>query len=222
LEVTYYGHAAVKVKSDVKMLFDPWIEENPKFRGELKDVEDVDLVLVTHDHADHGFSDAVRICKRTGATLVGIFELASQAEARGVKTAVGGNIGGPIKVKGVEVILTPAVHSCSAGSPVGFVVLTSEGAVYHAGDTGLFYAMKLIGELYRPKVAFLPVGGFYTMGPREAAKAVELISPEKVVPIHWGTFPVLEETPDRFVEEVKKLGVDTEVIVLKPGEKAEV
>ncbi len=222
MEVTYYGHAAVKVKSDVNMVFDPWVKGNPKFKGDPRDIEDVDLVLVSHDHADHGFSDAVEICKKTGASLVGIFELASKAESMGVRSAIGGNIGGPIRVKGIEVILTPAAHSCSAGSPVGFVVLTSEGAIYHAGDTGLLYEMKLIGELYKPKVAFLPVGGFYTMGVREAAKAVELIAPEKVVPIHWGTFPVLEETPDRFVKEVKKLKVDTEVVVLNPGEKTEI
>lgn len=147
--------------------------------------------------------------------MIGIYETALYAEERGVK-AVGGNIGGALKISDVEVVLTPATHSSTRGSPTGVIVHGRDLTVYHAGDTGLFSEMALIGELYRPDVAMLPIGGHFTMGIREAVKAVELIKPKIAIPMHYNTFPLIQADPEEFKRLVEaKTGV--KVVVLKPG-----
>jgi L-ascorbate metabolism protein UlaG (beta-lactamase superfamily) len=132
--------------------------------------------------------------------------------------AIGANIGGPLSVQDLKIIFTPAVHSSSKGTPTGVVVSGKDTTIYHAGDTGLFGDMALIGELYKPDVALLPIGGHFTMGINEAAKAVQLIKPRIAIPMHYNTFPVIRADPEEFKQLVEKT-TSTRVVVLKPGEK---
>jgi len=216
-EILWLGHAGFRIKLGGKTIFvDPWLEGNPKSPMKPSDITEADIVCVTHDHSDH-MGDAVEICRRTGATLVGIHEIGVYAEEQGVN-AIGMNIGGTVDVDGIKITMVHAFHSCERGAPAGFIISDGETAIYHAGDTGLFGDMELIGRLYQPRIAMLPIGGHYTMGPREAAEAVRLIKPRVVIPMHYATFPVLEQSPDKFVELVRKLAPDVDVVALKPGE----
>ncbi|MDK2464144.1 MAG: metal-dependent hydrolase [Candidatus Korarchaeota archaeon] len=219
--VTFLGHANVLIESGgVKVLFDPWIQGNPAYPKGMEEPDGVLAYVVTHGHGDHGLEDAIRLSKKRGGKVVGIFELANHASDRGAD-AVGANIGGPFKVGDIEVILTEALHSSPLGAPTGAVVKFPDGfTVYHAGDTGIFPGMSLIGELYSPELAILPIGGHFTMGPREAAKALELLGSPKVLPIHYGTFPVLWGSPDKLRDEIRARKLDVEVVELTPGSSA--
>lgn len=121
-------------------------------------------------------------------------------------------------MKGINITMVQAFHSAERGSPVGFVFDVGKARIYHAGDTGLFNDMRMIGQLYRPDIACLPIGGYYTMGAREAAEAVRLLLPKIVFPIHYLTFPMLAQSADDFVNAIKEKGLGTQVVVLKPGE----
>ncbi len=215
----YLGHSAFELEvSGKKILIDPWIE-NPQSPAKVDEFQNVDYILVTHDHGDH-LGNAFDIAKKTGATIVAIFEIAQYANEQGVEKAIGTNIGGPVKLDNdLTVVFTPAFHSSGRGAPTGVVVMGKEGSIYHAGDTGVFKDMELIGELYSPKVALLPIGGHFVMGPREAAKAVELLKPEIAIPMHYGTFPVLWGTPEEFKKHVEAKGLPTKIVVLNPGDK---
>lgn len=220
--VRWLGHSAFEISLDgKKILIDPWLT-NPLSPVKLESYRDVNIVVVTHDHGDH-LGDAITILKNTHAKFVGIYELALYMTENGIpqERAIGGNIGGPIEVEELTFILTPATHSSERGSPTGVVIKGKEATIYHAGDTGLFYDMALIGELYKPDIALLPIGGHFTMGPYEAAKAVELIKPRIVIPMHYKTFPIIKGGPEEFKEEIRKRGVSVEVVVLNPGEKYE-
>jgi len=219
LKITWLGHAAFQVESDngITVLFDPWVTENPK--SPLKSVEDiqkVDIVCVTHDHGDHGLDDAVEICKRHEACFIGVHELAVEAEQRGVKHTIGGNIGGSVVAPmDTRVTFTLAFHSCERGTPCGFIVHFPDGAVYFTGDTSLFGDMELLAKLYLPKVLLVPIGSTYTMGPREAAEAVRMIYPKVAIPYHYGTFPAIEQDPEEFKQLV---GEVSEIKILNPGD----
>lgn len=217
------GHAAFEiVLSGRRLLVDPWLT-NPLSPVKLEELGSVDFIVVTHDHGDHAGEAAEILRRNPGCKLVAVYETAERIskEARSGQV-IGANIGGTVKLGEIEVVLVPAVHSSSTGSPAGAVIIGREGAVYHAGDTGLTMDMKLVGELYSPRVALLPIGGHFTMGPREAAKAVELIQPEVAVPMHYGTFPVLWGMPEEFKRLVEEMGLKTRVVVLKPGERLEI
>ncbi len=220
--IKYLGHSFFEVVltgldgSPKTVLIDPWVE-NPQSPAKLSDYlnKKIDYIVVTHDHGDH-LGNAIDIAKATGATIIGIYELAEYAREQGVKS-IGGNIGGRLKIGDLEVVLTPALHSSTRGAPVGVVVGGLDVKIYHAGDTGLFAEMAFIGELYNPDIAMLPIGGHFTMGVKEAAKAVELIKPRVVIPMHYNTFPVIQADPWEFKKLVEeKTGV--KVVILKPGE----
>lgn len=219
----YYGHSAFEVNvDDKKILIDPFLS-NPLSPVTAEEISNVDLVILTHGHMDH-IGDAVKILKNNkNAKVIGIFELANHvAEQIGDSSrAVGGNMGGPMLVDGLKIALVPAVHSSPIGSPTGVVIKSSEGTVYHAGDTGLTMDMALVGEIYKPDIALLPIGGHFTMDPVEAAKAVELIKPKVAIPMHYKTFPVLYGTPEEFRRLVEEKGLETEIVVLNPGETYE-
>ena len=223
MRVKWFGHAAFRVElGGKKFLIDPWIS-NPKSKFSVEDVyNDVDFIIVTHDHGDH-LGDSLEILRKNEkAKLIAIFEIANYVanELGDPQRVVDGNIGGPIDLgDGFTVVLTPAPHSSNRGQPTGAVIIKDSESVYHAGDTGLTYDMKLIGEIYRPKVAMLPIGGHYTMGPVEAAKAVELIKPKYVIPMHYHTFPVIKGDPTKFKELVSKVSPETKVLVLDIGEE---
>jgi L-ascorbate metabolism protein UlaG (beta-lactamase superfamily) len=218
VKVTFLGHAAFKIEGSKTVLVDPFITGNPT--SPLKRVEDIekaDVVIVTHDHGDHGFEDAVKICKRTGAYLVSQYELVVKSNLERVEPmSIGGfvNVGG----MGVEVAFTPAWHTANFGDPAGVIIRMDGKTIYHAGDTGLFYDMKLIGELYKPDLAILPIGSRFTMDIYQAAKAVEFISPKFVIPMHYNTFDLIKADPKEFERLV---GDRAKVVILNPGESFE-
>ena len=218
VEIKWLGHAAFEIGMANKiLLIDPWLEGNPKASKKVEDLKKVDIVCVTHDHGDH-LGDAIKICKQTEATFVAIYELGVYAKEQGVKDVVGINIGGTVEVKGVNIVMVQAFHSALRGAPAGFVINADGKTIYHAGDTSLFGDMKLIGEIYNPNVALIPIGGYYTMGSSEAVKAVELIKPDVVIPMHYLTFPVLVSSAEEFKRAVKEGVPAVKVVVLKPGE----
>jgi len=217
--VKWLGHAAFEaVLGGVRMLFDPWLSGNPAAAVSPESIEPVDLIFVTHDHGDH-LGDAVELARRMDATLVSIYEVAQYASSRGAGKVVGMNIGGVAEVEGVQVVMTPALHSSSRGAPAGFIVSAGGESVYHAGDTGFFSDISAYAELYPVDVALLPIGGVYTMDPRQAARFAALVKPRIAVPMHYDTFPAIRQDPDLFKRFVKELDVGIEVAILKPGEK---
>ncbi|MCP5104765.1 MAG: metal-dependent hydrolase [bacterium] len=217
MKITWIGHSALKLEGSQTVFIDPFLDGNPVAAFGLDSVTTADVVVVTHDHGDH-LGDSYGICKKTGASLVSIHEIAEAAAGQGIK-AEGMNVGGTVTVGSVSVSLVPALHTAGLGGTATGAVVEMDGKkVYHAGDTGLSMEMLLIGEMYMPDIAFLPIDGRYNMGARLAAKAVELLKIPKVVPFHYNTFPMVEASPERFSELV---GDKSEVIILKPGEFVE-
>ena len=221
--VTYHGHACFHL-SDGKhsLLFDPFLSGNPLATARVEDFRTLSAILVSHGHADH-LGDAVGLSKRTKAPIIAPFELAAFCERRGAFVHPM-HIGGSFAFEFGRVKLTIAHHGSAfvdktaeyTGNPCGFLVHLGGLIFYHAGDTGLFYDMKLIGEMDDIDVALLPIGDNFTMGPRDAAKAVEFLQPRYVVPMHFATFDVLEQDASRFLEAVESL--DVEPVVMAPGE----
>ncbi len=221
MKFTYLGHSSFKVESDGKTVFvDPWLN-GPTSPIKVDDVKKADIVLVTHDHGDHGYAEGIEICKKTDAFFVAINELAIQAKNDGVENVHTLNIGGSVDIGGVTVTLVQAFHSSGIGAPTGFIVEFPSGTFYHAGDTGLFYDMKLFGELYKIDCALLPIGSYYVMSVRQAVKAAELIKPKYVIPMHYDTFPVIKANPKKFWQMVATNVKGTMVQVLQPGESWE-
>ena len=213
MKITWLGHAAVKIEGSKTIYIDPFLTGNPSASQTAEEIQKADVVIVTHDHGDH-LGDAFPICKRTGATLVAMHEIAVDAQAQSI-CAEGMNIGGTVEACGVKVHMVTAFHSADRGDPAGTVVEMDGKTLYHAGDTGLTYDMKLVGEFFHPDLSFIPIGDRYTMGIHSAAKAVEFTQTKKVIPVHYGTFPLIAVDPEAFKSLV---GTRAEVIVLKPGE----
>jgi L-ascorbate metabolism protein UlaG (beta-lactamase superfamily) len=213
LDVTYLGHSAVRIKGAKTVFIDPFLSGNPMASLAPEKITAADVVIVTHDHGDH-LGDAFAIAKRTGAVLVAMHEIAVDAAAQGIASE-GMNIGGTIEARGIKVHMVPALHSAGKGNAAGVVVEIDGKKIYHAGDTGLSYDLKLVGEYFHPDLSFIPIGDRYTMGPVSAARAVEFVKTKKVVPIHFGTFPLIATDPQEFK---KNVGAAAEVIILKPGE----
>ncbi|MEM4581994.1 MAG: metal-dependent hydrolase [Candidatus Korarchaeum sp.] len=220
VRVTFLGHSAFLLEGSKRVFIDPWIDGNPQSPIKLEECRGADVYVITHDHGDHGLSDAIRLSKAHGGTVVSIYEIAEKARREGANS-LGANIGSFFEVNGVRMVLTGALHSSGVGAPVGAVIELDGKRVYHAGDTGVFYDMKIIGELYRPDLALLPIGGHYVMGPLEASLAVELLGVSKVIPMHYQTFPVLQGKPEELRRLLESRGLRAEVIVLKPGESYE-
>ncbi len=217
----WLGHAAFEIKvSDKVILIDPWIT-NPTSPVDLSEIKHVDFILVTHDHSDH-LGETVEIAKRTNATVVGVYELVTSLSEQGVKNVIPMNVGGSVKLTSeIEVHTVPALHSSSKGVPVGYVIRSPEATIYHAGDTGLTYDMELVGRLFSIDVALLPIGGVFTMSPREAAIAVLMIRPRYVIPMHYNTFPEIRQDPSSFRELVESMCPQVKVLVMKPGDKVD-
>jgi L-ascorbate metabolism protein UlaG (beta-lactamase superfamily) len=228
LAITWLGHSSFSLRTPggKTLLFDPWYTGNPTFPAKGKPTK-ADVILVSHGHSDH-ITDAAAMAKATGATVVGIWEVTSWLGAKGVQNLEPMNKGGTIEVKGLRVTMTDACHSSSfdengivyLGEPAGFIVRLENGqTIYFAGDTSLFGDMKLLGELYKPDIAFLPIGDRFTMGPDTAAMAAKWLGVKQVVPMHWGTFPLLTGTPAQLEQQLAGTGI--QVLQLEPGETAE-
>ena len=227
--ITFAGHSAVFVEIDGKQVaIDPWLDANPVCPPELKSPTAIDLMILTHGHADHA-GDALRLQKEIGCDFAATYELANILVSEGADGDKGifMNKGGTVDWNGLGITLTNALHSSSydkadgtvyAGEPCGVVIKTEKESFYHAGDTSLFSDMALIGEFHSPDIALLPIGDRFTMGPKEAARAAKLIGAKLLIPIHYGTFDMLTGTPEQFSEACKAEGVDAEIVVLKPGE----
>ena len=204
---------------------DPWFE-NPVSSFGIQDVKEASLVLVTHDHFDH-VGQAADVVKKTGGLLVANVETArrlqSEAHIPAEKVCYFGygmNIGGNLVYEGITVVMTQAFHSTATGAPCGYIIRLEDGTtLYHAGDTGIFDSMKTFGELYKIDVAMLPMGSVFTMDPLQAARAAKMISPKKVIPMHYKTFPILIQDPKEFVELTKREAPGVEVVVLNPGQE---
>ena len=226
--LTWHGHSCFSLETDegARILFDPWLDDNPKADIKADDVERLDYILVSHGHWDH-FADCVKLAKRTGATVVSTFELVAFAQKQGAENGHGMNIGGGFRFPFGRVKLTPALHTGSVHGDdegafttdcSGFLVTLNSGTrLYHAGDTALITDMQLLrGQV---DVALLPIGDNFTMGPEDAARAVEFIEPRTVVPMHYDTFPVIEQDPEEFRGLV---GDRARVEVLHPGGSLEI
>jgi L-ascorbate metabolism protein UlaG (beta-lactamase superfamily) len=216
VKLRWLGHSAWQVTfKESTVIIDPFLTNNPKAAIKPQDIKKADYVLVTHDHFDH-LGDAFEIAKATNAKLVGIFEISVMAQKAGVKeeNAIGMNMGSVSDLGKIKVGMTPAIHS---GNMVGFIISADDKTIYHAGDTALFTDMKLIAELYKPDVALLPIGGFFTMGPMEAAIAADLIHAKDTFPMHYGTWPPIAQDPQDFARRVKK----STVHILDPGGEIE-
>ncbi len=220
IKLTWYGHAAMLLEVDsYKLLIDPYLSENPASSIKPDKVQ-ADYILISHGHGDH-VGDAIDIAKRTGATIISNFEIAYWAEAKGLK-AHGQHIGGGFQYPFGYLKLTQALHGSAlpdgsnGGNPAGFL-LTAEGKkVYISGDTGLFGDMKLIGE-EGLDLATLPIGDNFTMGPDDALKAVKLLHPKNVIPVHYNTWDLIAQDAQAWAKRVTS-ETDTHVQVLKPGQ----
>lgn len=205
--LTWLGHSTFRIQTETgaTFLIDPWISQNPLCPEAEKKQRRVDVLLVTHGHGDH-IGDAVDICRQHQPKVVGIYELASWLGSKGAKNILPMNKGGTQEVEGVKITMVHAVHSCGiqdddgkiiyGGEACGYVLTLPNGiTLYHAGDTAVFSDMRIIHDLYHPDFALLPVGDHFTMGVREAEYACRLLQPRVVVPMHFGTFPLLHGDP---------------------------
>lgn len=227
-QLTWLGHATFRITTPggQVILVDPWVESNPMCPAELKKLDRVDTLLITHGHFDH-IADAVALGKQFKPQLVGIYELCAWLESKGATNIAPMNKGGTQKVGEIEVTMTQAVHSCGiqdgdaivyGGEACGYIIRLPGGlTLYHAGDTAVFSDMKIIGELYAPDVAMLPIGDHFTMGPREAAYAIRLLGVQHVIPMHFATFPVLVGRPQQLREQTKDVR-GLEIHELQPGQ----
>jgi L-ascorbate metabolism protein UlaG (beta-lactamase superfamily) len=227
--LTWLGHNTFKLatRGAKTVLLDPWVEGNPACPKEHKQIDKLDLMTISHGHGDH-MADAVTLGKKLKPVTICNYEIHLFLQRRGVPNTSPMNKGGTQDVAGIKFTMVHATHSSGiedggqvnyGGEACGFVITLEDGTrIYHAGDTAVHADMALIGEIYAPEIALLPIGDLYTMSPREAAVAVRMLRPKYVVPSHYGTFPALTGTPEAFREELDRLKVKTEVVALRPGE----
>lgn len=223
----FLGHACFSVTSTSgkTVIIDPWIEGNPLCPINLNDITKADVVLVSHDHFDH-IANAADIAKQTGATIVAQPETSNRLKSEqgvpqtNIVFGMGMNIGGSVELSGITITMTQAFHSSATGAPVGYVVKLDDGTTfYHAGDTGIFDSMRIIGDLYKIDVALIPIGSVFVMDPVQAVAALKLLNPKVAIPMHYKTSPILEQSAVPFTELAAKETPSVRVVVLEPGQE---
>ena len=227
IELTWLGHATTRIRlgDGTTILVDPWLQGNPACPEDEQSQDRVDAIYLTHGHFDH-FGNTIDIAKATGARVFAIHEIAVYLEGQGLENVVGSNKGGMVEGPGgVRSFLTDAVHSSGISGDAGIVPGGEAGGwildvpdgptLYHAGDTTVFGDMSLIKDIFHPDIALLPIGGHYTMGAGMAAMAAKMLGVESVVPIHFGTFPILAGRPDEMADAA---GGAFEVVGADPGQ----
>lgn len=230
--ITWLGQGTLVFDSSggTRIIIDPWLEGNPKCPIAFREIGHLDGIVVTHGHFDH-MADAPSLARATGAPVIANPEIAGYLASQGIENRMEMNKGGTVTVGDVSITMVHADHSSGistamndqpnveGGEAVGLILRDPSGdVVYVAGDTNVFGDMRLIRELYAPELGFLPIDGNYNMGPREAAYAVELLGLQRVVPIHFGTFPILKGTPEDFRQALQGRTVNTDLVVIDPGQ----
>lgn len=225
-KVRWLGHAFFEITTqhDKTILIDPYIEENPATpEGVIPD--EADMILITHDHFDH--LESVASLLGPEGIIFAQPEIITKIQNENpeledgnfVNEGIGMNIGGTVEHEGIKITMVQAFHSSGVGSPAGFIIRLTDGkTIYYAGDTGVFSSMELFNELYDINLALLPIGSVFTMDPAQAAVATRLLQPDVVIPMHYGTFPILVDNADSFIEMVKRETPETVVEPINPGE----
>lgn len=226
IRITWLGHAAFEIQFDSGevLILDPWIEGNPAYPKGYE-IQRADAIAVSHGHSDH-LADVVPLAKRFAAKVLAMVEVAGYVGSQGVKETVGFNKGGTVDLGFVKLTMTHALHSSSisdsgntiyGGEAAGYILTFKDGRrAYFAGDTAVFAELGLYADLYHPELAFLPIGDHYTMGPEEAAYAGRMLKVKEIIPMHYGTFPVLAGTPRELEEKLSGSGI--RVLTLKQGQ----
>ncbi|HUG01577.1 MAG TPA: metal-dependent hydrolase [Longimicrobiales bacterium] len=221
-QLTWHGHATFGLKTDSghRVIIDPFLDDNPRCDVSVEDIDELDFILCTHGHEDH-FADAIPLAKKTGAMLISTYEIVSYAGTRGVQNSHPMHIGGGHRFPFGHAKMTPALHGGQVAGegagpyttmPGGFLLDMDGKRLYHAGDTALIVDMQLLRG--RVDVALLPIGDNFTMGPEDAVRAVEFIEPGVVIPMHYGTWEVIDQDPHAFADAV---GDRARTVVLEPG-----
>ena len=222
VKITWLGHSAFEIDSGDRIVVDPFLTGNPNAPKRWQDVK-CDIVAITHGHGDH-VGDAIDIARKNDAVIVAIHEIAQFFSKLGLKVE-SMNKGATIQVLETKFTMVHAIHSSGisgeklmieGGEAAGYVIHGNK-VIYHMGDTALFKDLELIGELYKPEIAFVPIGDRFTMGIKEAALAVQMIAPRVAIPMHYGTFPLIDVDPFAFKEAVEAI-CPTEVVILNPGD----
>ena len=228
MEIRWLGHSAFEIISDndVHILIDPFISNNPLCQVPVEDLNP-DIILLTHGHSDH-FGDALEISNRTNAPIACVHEISLFLANQGIRN-IGVNIGGSFEFRNIKFTMLEAKHSCdidmvedivSGGAAASFLITLEDGTkIFHAGDTGLFGDMKdIIGNIYKPDIAMVPIGDKFTMGPFEAALASMWLNPKVVIPMHYNTFPPIEQDPAIFSNFVTQFNPKIDVLIMNPDE----
>ncbi len=227
--LTWLGHNSFKLltRGAKTVLIDPWVESNPACPREQRAFDKIDVMTISHGHGDH-MGDAVTLGKKHKPVVISNYEIHLFLQKKGVSNTSPMNKGGTQEAAGIKFTMVHATHSSGiedggqviyGGEACGYVITLEDGTrIYHAGDTAVHADMALIGEIYAPEIALLPIGDLYTMSPREAAVAARMLKPKYIVPSHYGTFPALTGTPEMLKDELAKLKVKADVIALRPGE----
>lgn len=229
IKITWLGHAtfALEFEGGEVLVLDPWISGNPVYPTSYK-LKRVDAIAVSHGHFDH-VNDVLPLANEFTPKIVGIFEVATFFENKGAKNTIAMNKGGTVDLGFVKLTMTHALHSSAikdgdqlvyGGEAAGYILTFKDGrTAYFAGDTTIFSDMALYADIYKPELAFLPIGDHFTMGPHEAAHAARLLEVKQVIPMHYGTFPALTGTPEELASKLQKDGI--QVLTLEKGKPSE-